>query len=104
MNRAMPEHHSQREFSDGHGIGAGSVHDRDALAGGGFEIDVIDAHARPANHAQLGRMLQQSAVDLHGGTHNQRVGGFEVRRQLAFNLIGSDQRPARLLQQGHGRG
>jgi len=37
-------------------------HDRDALARGGFHLDVVDTHAGAADHAQLLGVLEQGAL------------------------------------------
>ncbi len=75
------EHQPDGELGDGNGIGAGRIHDHDAAARGGFGIDVVDANAGAADDAQLGRLLHQGVVHLHGGADDERVGIGESGRQ-----------------------
>ena len=44
------KHHGERMFRYRHGVCAGSIHDRDALAGGGIKIDVVDPNPGAPNH------------------------------------------------------
>ena len=96
------QHERQSVLGHGDGIGAGSVHDRDALAGSGIQIDVVDAHAGAPDHPQLAGMFQQVGVHLHRRANDQRVRRLQLRRQFALHLIGRDDRPARLAQQVDG--
>ena len=41
-----------------HGIPAGRAHHQDAAFGGGFEVNIVHAHAGAPHRAQLGRKLQ----------------------------------------------
>ena len=81
------QHERQRVLGHGDGIGAGSVHHRNALAGGGIQIDVIDAHAGAPDDPQLTGMFQQIGVHLHRRANDERVGRLQLRRQLALDLI-----------------
>ncbi len=83
------QHQRQRVLGHGNGIGAGSVHDRDAFAGGGIQVDVVDAHAGASDHPQLAGMLQQFGVHLHRRADDQRVGRLQLRGQFAVDLIGA---------------
>ena len=85
-------------------VGSGRVHDRDALASGGFEFNVVDADARASDDPQFVSMFEQSRVDLHRRANDERVGGFQVGGQFAVQLIRGNDCPARLLQQLHCRG
>ena len=46
------QHERNRQFASGNGIDAGGVHDDDAPAGGGFDIDPAQAGANAPDHAQ----------------------------------------------------
>ncbi len=97
------QHHAQRLFGDGHGVGARRIHYRDALVRRGIQIDVVYAHAGAPDHAQFFRMLQQFRVGLHRRAHDQRVRCFQLLGQFAVELIRRKNGPARLLQLRHGR-
>ena len=77
------QHDGKRLLGDGNSISAGRVHYGDAFAGGGIQINVVNAHSGAANDAQLGRVFQQCRVHLHGGTDNEGVGGLQRLRQVA---------------------
>ena len=91
------QHQPQGVLGDRHRVCAGGVHHGDALLGGGFQVDVIHAHAGAADHAELGSGREHARVHLDGGAHDQRVGIHQVGRKFAFDLLGSDQRPAVLI-------
>ncbi len=90
------EHEADGELGDGDGVGAGRIHDDDAAARGGFGIDVVDAHAGAADDAQLGRLLHERVVDLHGGADHERIGIGECGRQSIGQLIVRDNFPSGL--------
>ena len=71
--------------------------------GGGVEIDVVHADTGAPDDAQLGRLLQDGLVHLHGAAHQQRVGLGQVLG--VFLRIGNDYVPAglRLKQLDPGR-
>jgi hypothetical protein len=71
----------------GDGIGAGSIHHGDALAGGGIEIDVVDTDPGPSDHPQLAGMFQKRGVNLHRRADDQRVGRLQLLRELALDLL-----------------
>ena len=48
-------------------------------------------------------MLEQGFVHLHRRSYDQGIGRLQVRRQLAIDLLGRYQGPARLAQQINGR-
>ena len=98
------QHQRQRMFGHGDGIGAGRVHHGDAFAGGGIEIDVVHAHAGAPDDPQFAGVFQQVGIHLHRGANDERVGRLQLRRQLALDLVGRDDGPARLAQQVDGRG
>ena len=81
------QHQRQSVFGHGDGIGAGSVHHRDALAGGGIKVDVVDANARASDHPQLVGMFEKLGIDLHRRADDERVRRLQLRRQLAVELV-----------------
>ncbi len=87
----------------GNGIGAGSVHHGDAFAGGGIEVDVVDAHAGAPDHPQLSSVFQKRFVNLDRRTNDQRVRRLQLVRKLALDLFRSNYGPSRLAQQIHRR-
>ncbi len=95
------QHHPQGQLGHRYRVGAGRVHDCDALARGGVEIDVVHADTRAAYNPQLRCMLEQRGIDLHRRAHDQRVGRFQLRSQFAFDLIMRDHSPPRFAQQVH---
>ena len=52
---------------------AGRVHDHDALLGGGIDVDVVDADARPADHAQRVRPREHVGGDLGAAADDEGV-------------------------------
>ena len=56
------QHHAQRLFRDCHRIRSRRIHDGDALTRGRIQIDVVDAHASAADHAQFLGMRQQRRI------------------------------------------
>ena len=85
-------------------VGAGRVHDRDALASGGFDLNVVDADSRASDHSQFVGMFEQSRVDLHRRANNECVSGFQLGGEFAVQLIRGDDCPVRLFEQLHCRG
>ena len=65
----------------------GGVADDDARGRRGVHVDVVDADARAADHAQLGRARDQRGVDGRGRAHDERIRVGQRR--------GADRRPAR---------
>ncbi len=59
-------------------IAARRIHHQDAAPSGGLQIDVIHAHARASDHAQLRRMAQQFIGHARGAAHDQRIGLVEL--------------------------
>ena len=55
-------------------LAPGRVHHHDAAAGGGFGVDVVDAHAGAADDAQLRCVLHQRVVHLDSRADDQGVG------------------------------
>src|SRR6266446_4057115 len=55
-----------------------------------IKANVVDADARASDYPQLARMFQKLGVDLHRGADDQRVCRFQLRRQLAVELIRCD--------------
>ena len=99
------QHHPQCVLGHRHGIGAGRVHDRDALLGGGFQVDVVDAYAGPPDDPQLLGVFQQLGVGMHRRADDEGVRILQLARQLAVQLLMGKHGPARLLlQQVHGGG
>ena len=102
---AHRDHEAEREFRDGHRVGAGRVHHDDAATRGLGGVDIVDTHARAANQAELGRVLQQGGIRLHGGADDEGVCIFERLRQAARgDPIGSDDVPAGFTLQDGERG
>ena len=91
------DHKAEGEFGDGDGVGAGGVHDDNALAGGSGGVDVIHADAGAADEAEGGSVLEERGVDLDGGANDQGVGVAQLLGEGAFDLIGGDDLPAGLL-------
>ncbi len=77
------QHHTQCVFRHGHGVCPGRIHHGYALARGRVQIDVVHAHAGPANYAQLLGMREQRGVDLHRRAHDQSVGRLHLRGKLS---------------------
>ncbi len=97
------EHHGECVLGDRNRVAARGVHHQHAGLGGGIEIDIVDADTRAPDDAQLGRLLEDGLVYLHGGAHQQRVGLGKVLG--VFLGIGNDYVPAwlRLKQLDPGR-
>ena len=95
------QHQRQGVLGHGNGIGAGSVHHRDAFAGGGIQVNVVHAHAGAPDDPQLVGMLQELGVHLHRRADDERIGRLQLGGQLAVELIRCDYGPARLTQQIH---
>src|SRR5262249_39452174 len=74
-------------------------HDRDALACRGVQVNVVHPDSGSADHAKLAGIRKQVSVYLNGGTHNQGVGGLQLRSQVAVDLVRCDDGPTRLMQQ-----
>ena len=74
------QHHGQGVFGHRHGVRPGRIHHRNTLTGGGFELDIVHADARPPNHAQFARLGQQAGIHLHRRPHDQRIRGLQLRR------------------------
>ena len=72
-------HQPDGEFGDGHGVRPRRIHYHDAAAGGGFDIDVVDAHSGASDHAHLRRLLQHGCVNVDRGAHDQCIGVPQVR-------------------------
>src|SRR5207249_3994810 len=56
-------------------VAAGRVHDDDALARGGGDVDVIDADAGADDGPQASRVVEQVGGDLGGAADDHGVGG-----------------------------
>ena len=90
------EHHAQRELGDGNGVGSRRIHHHDAAARGRIGIDVIHAHARAANHAQLWRGGQQCIVDLNRRSDDKSVGIGNLCGKAILDLVMANDLPAGL--------
>ena len=103
---AHRDHQPQRQLGHGDGVGSGRVHHHDAAPRGLRCVDVVHAHARAPDDAQLRSGLQQLGVRLHRGAHNQRIGVSQLGGQAARgNLVGGHDVPAGFfLQDGEGGG
>ena len=96
------QHESEGVLGDGDRIAAGRVHDHDAALGGGIEIDVIDAHARASDDAQLGRLVHHGGVDEGGRAHQNGVGIGQFAGKRFF--VGRDDGPVAVLGKDLERG
>ena len=96
------QHQRQRVLRHRDGVSARRVHHRDAALGGGLEVDVVHAHARAPDHAQLGRLVHHGGVNEHGGAHQQRVGIGQLGGESVF--LGSGYGPVGLLLEYGERG
>ncbi len=102
---AHGDHQPEGELGDGDGIGAGCVHDDDALAGSGIGVDVVDAHTGATDDAEFGGRLEQLGVSLHSGADDECVGVGELCGKAVLDLVGRDYVPAGLLlEDGEGGG
>ena len=81
------QHHAHCLFRDCYGIRSRRIHHRDALTRGCVQIDIVDAHAGTADHAQFLGMRQQRSIGLHRGAHDERVGRFQLRCEFAVYLV-----------------
>jgi hypothetical protein len=77
-------------------IRARSVHDRNALASSGIQINIVDTHAGAPDHSQFARMFEEVGIHLNRRANDQCVRRLQMRRQLALHLVGRDDGPARL--------
>ncbi len=73
-------------LGDADGISAGRIHDQHALAGGGVEVDVVDAHAGASDHYQALGVLQQLSRHLRRAAHQQSIGVAYFHGDLALGL------------------
>ena len=69
-------------FGSGERVGPGRVADDDAAARGGRHVDVVDAGARPTDHLQVGRRVDELGVDLRGAADDDRIEPGDLRQQL----------------------
>ena len=58
------ENESDGVLGGGHGVARGSVNDGNAAPGGGFEVDVVDADARPADDLEVRPGFEDVSGDL----------------------------------------
>ena len=76
------EHQRERVLGGRDDVGLGRVADDDAGRGRRRHVDVVDADARAADHAQLGRARDQRGIDLRGRAHDERLGVGERGREI----------------------
>ena len=74
------QHQPDSQLGHGYGVCARRVHHHDAAPRGRIGVNVVHTNARPANHAQLGRVFHQCVVHLHSTAHHQRIGIGKGRR------------------------
>jgi hypothetical protein len=67
------DHQADGEFGNRNGVGARRIHHHNAAARGRFCINIVNADACAANHAQLGRLLHQRVIHLHGRANHQTI-------------------------------
>ncbi len=66
-------HHRDRMLSGADGIAAGRVHDNDALARGGGDIDIVHSHPGTNDGAQLSWLLQKVRGHFGLAAHHHAV-------------------------------
>ena len=74
IERARRQHEREGVLSHGNRVAARSIHHQDARGGGGGQIDVIDAHARAADDAQIRRGRQHGFIHCDGAADDECVG------------------------------
>ena len=67
------QHQGQREFSRGHAVCAGRIHDDDASHGCSLHIDVIDPYARATDNPKLCGGRQDAGRHLGAATNDKSV-------------------------------
>ena len=67
------QHQAHGLLGGGDDVGGGGVAHDDAGLGGGLDVDVVHAHARAADDAQLRSRGDDLARDVRGGAHHERI-------------------------------
>ena len=85
------EQQRNRVLGGGERIAVGGVHHRDALGGGGIDIDGVDAGAGAADDFQLFRAFDGLSRDQRGRTHEHGIDAFEGGGEFGgvFDRIGN---------------
>jgi hypothetical protein len=78
------EHLCQRELGDADAVGPGSIHDDDATAAGGGDVNVVDAGSGAGNHPQSRRGINDRCGHFRGASNDNRVGLGDVGDQLVM--------------------
>ena len=81
------QHQPDGELGHSDRVRAWRIHHNNAAPRRRCSINVVDAYARAANHTQLGRVLHQRVVNLHGAANHKRIGIGQGRRQSFRQLI-----------------
>ena len=82
---AGQRHHQRQGVLGGRERGGlGGVHHQDALGGGGFEIDVVHAHAGPGDGLELAGVVQNFGGDFRARADDQRIVFADDRGQFVF--------------------
>jgi hypothetical protein len=90
------QHQPDGQLGHGHGVRPRRIHHHDAPSRSRIGVDIVNAHARPANHPQLGRARHQRVVRLHGAANHQRIGVGQSGRQPVRQLVVRQNFPSRL--------
>jgi len=76
------QHHRQRVFARGGGVGLRRVHDDDAAARSGVDVDRVHADAGAPDYAQAAPCFDDFGVDLRFTANDQRIVFADARQQL----------------------
>ena len=84
------EQQRQRVLGGGDDVRLGGVGDDDPAAGGGGHVDVVNAHARTADHAQVDGALDQLGGHLRGRTDQDPMVGADALVQFLFAPVDAE--------------
>ena len=90
------QHQPDGQLGHRHGVRARRIHHHNAPLGSRIGVDIVHAHAGPANHPQLGRARHQRVVRLHSAAHHQSIGVGQRGRQPVRQLVVRQNFPSRL--------
>ena len=82
MCRARASSRAMVVLGGADGVAAGRVHDDDALARGGGDVDVVHADAGPDDGPQLAGVFEQLGGDLRAAADDDAVGGAQGGLQV----------------------
>ena len=80
-------HQGEGMLGRGDVVALGRVDDHDAPGGGRGHVDVVDPDARPADHAQLARGIEDIARHLGSAADHQPVSVANLRQELGRRCI-----------------